>query len=160
MSVQIWYSMEGLDVYEQVHQSELNRIIHLAFLPFLFYGVFRSVPHPIVPYILVAWSGYYGWVINPTEGLITYSVVSPWAILALLKKPNYKQGLGLIITSLVLQEVIGHSLFEEVNSRISITYILNAVMYSPLFYSVYIQQYFPLFIVQIFTIFMLKQIKE
>ena len=160
MSVQIWYSMEGLDVYEQVHQSEINRIIHLAFLPFLFYGVFRSVPHPVVPYILVAWSGYYGWAINPIEGLITYSVVSPWAILALLKQPNYKQGFSLIVGSLVLQEVIGHSLFEQINSRITITYILNAVMYSPLFYSIYIQQYLLLFIIQIAILFLLKQIKE
>jgi len=134
----MWHGLEGLEVYEQVHQNDINRFLHLAFLPAVFYGIFRSVPHSVIPFILFSYTGYYAAVIDIKSAVNNLFLIGPWAVLANNQTPSLKVGLLSLTCSLVIQEVIGHSLFEEINSRLTLSFVLNAIMYSPLFYSMHV----------------------
>lgn len=136
---------QGLEIYEQVHQNEMNRFIHLAFLPMVFYGLFRAVHHSMIPIILASYTGYYIIAVDAYSALTTVFTISPWALLASKKIPSLKLGIALMTTSLVIQEVIGHSLFEQINSRMTFEFVGNAILYSPLFYSAYISTWLYMF---------------
>ena len=142
----IWHGQKGLDVYEEIHVNEINRMIHAAFLPGVFYSIFRGVPclldvsdkRPIMLSIMAVYCGYYSITIDVLTGLSAGLVISPFALLAFghhYRLENHVvQSVKILIASLVIQEVFGHTFFEEVNSRMEVDYIVNAIMFSPLFY--------------------------
>ena len=52
-----------------------------------------------------------------------------------IKDNHVSQSLAVLSGSLIIQEVVGHSLFETVNSRLTFDYVFNAIMFSPLYYA-------------------------
>ena len=42
---------------------------------------------------------------------------------------------------LLIQEIVGHTFFEESNSRLTLSYVINSILYTPLFYTRCIQGY-------------------
>jgi len=150
--MQIWHGQEGLNVYEEIHQNFYNELTHLIFLPGVFYGTFRGVPALLNRYfgvqhnvkvilaIMTLYSSYYACMIDIVSGLTTFLSISPYACIAIehldLKDNHIKQSLTVASASLVIQEVLGHTLFEEVNSRLTVDYVFNAIMFSPLYYAV------------------------
>lgn len=150
----IWTGLDGLVIYEEIHQNITNQIMHVAFLPFVFYGIYRGVPallgfnskdHPKTSAsIITTILAIYGWFytsIDPSMALLTIIHNLPMAYLAHrhLSQTKYQNwqhvGISLIslTSSLVLLEVFGHTFLEEVNSRMSFSYVLNAIIYSPLY---------------------------
>lgn len=110
----------------------------------------RCVSHKCVLYnydwlgiqlIMLLYSGYYFY-IEPQYGVLSYVMVYPWAHLADMymdynKVSSVKVGLTVMTVALVIQEVVGHSYLEAENSRLTASFILNAIMYSPLFYATF-----------------------
>tara|TARA_R100001163_G_C5063300_1_gene200542 strand:- start:948 stop:1532 length:585 start_codon:yes stop_codon:yes gene_type:complete len=159
----IWTGQFGLEVYEEIHNDERNRILHTAFLPFVFYGVFRGIPTLflipakyswiIIGAIISLYCGYYA--TFDQEGAILSAITTlPTAVLAYwhLYECEYKsmsrfqhfiRSVGYLAGSLFLLEVVGHSLFEDVNSRMTFSYVTNAVIYSPLYYAKTFVEYIP-----------------
>lgn len=148
--MQIWHGTEGLDVYEEIHQNVYNELTHIIFLPGVFYGVFRGIPallaliglnYPktLILTIMMTYSSYYAYTIDCISGLTAFITISPYALLANdhyhSKSDSISQSLIIAFGSLFIQEVIGHSLFEAVNSRLTIDYVFNAIMFSPLYYA-------------------------
>jgi hypothetical protein len=154
LGLTIWTGDLGLVIYEEIHQNYYNRLLHVAFLPFVFYGVFLGFPPLVYPesfktyspllialFQLAFFSFYY--FTNVTLAFETVVQMVPMALLAVYRhyQPQFKSSdhiklaVILLTFSLVLQEIIGHSLFEEENSRLTVSYVLNAVLYSPVFYT-------------------------
>jgi len=148
---EVWYGAQGLEVYEEIHQNEMNRLIHTLFLPGVFYGIFRAVP-AILPQKIPTWLSIFCIMMLYTcfyatfdleEANNTFFLTLPYAVMAYQahqqSEPGSYQrhlliGLGSMVTALAIQEVAGHVIYEEIPSRLTTSYILNAVMYSPLFY--------------------------
>ena len=148
--MEIWHGQEGLDVYEEIHQNIYNELTHVIFLPGVFYGVFRGVPsllslislnYPktVIFSIMSLYSVYYSVSVDIISGLTAFLTISPYAFMAYdhLKTKEHHISSSVIIAfgSLFIQEVVGHSLFEETNSRLTVDYVFNAIMFSPLYYA-------------------------
>lgn len=148
--MEIWHGQEGVDVYKEIHQNYYNELTHIIFLPGVFYGIFRGVPallslvninYPVttVLSIMCIYSSYYAYTIDIFSGATAFLTISPYAFVALEhynKMDNHMtQSLTIAGGSLFIQEVLGHSLFESVNSRLTADYIFNAIMFSPLYYA-------------------------
>lgn len=148
--MEVWNGPEGLEVYEQIHQNYWNQMIHFAFLPGVFYGAFRGIaalsqcrrPVSVIVGISSLYGFYYTYYCDIVSGAMTVLYISPYALLACLhlfnRKHHISESLIVLSISLVIQEVFGHTLLETTNSRLTFSYVLNAVMYSPLFYTKYV----------------------
>lgn len=161
--MEVWHGPEGLEIYEQIHQNYWNQMIHFAFLPGVFYGTFRGIAalsdvrHPSS--VIVGLSGLYGFYYacfcGIVPGMLSILYTSPFALLAYLhildRRNHVVESLSVLTASLLIQEVVGHTLLEEINSRLTFSYVLNAVMYSPLFYTKYITVFPILYICQLLT---------
>jgi len=145
--MQIWHGQEGLDVYAEVHQNFYNELTHLVFLPGVFYGAFRGIPslfpHVKPIQVIVALSmiycTYYTYTIDLLTGVTTFLTMSPYMILAqehleVKERNHFVEALAIAAIALIIQEGLGHTLFEEMNSRLTIDYVFNAIMFSPLYY--------------------------
>ena len=148
----IWTGNEGLQVYEEIHQNDYNRLVHVLFLPGVFYGVFRAFPvmsyFPFnrVPYyvsiisILMIYTLYYA-TFDPEGAFYAFLFNLPSATLAYCHiyqynpKTSIKVGLTTMLFSLIVQELVGHFYFEEIKSRLTVSYVFNAIMYAPLFHA-------------------------
>lgn len=149
--MQVWHGQEGLDVYEEIHQNYYNELVHVIFLPGVFYGTFRGIPALLhlctgIEYhkttilsIMMLYSTYYGITLDIQSGLTAFLTISPYGLLAcehLYTKTNHiQQSMLSLISCLTIQEIFGHALFEEVYSRLTVDYIFNAIMFSPLYYA-------------------------
>lgn len=144
----LWHGDEGLKVYEEIHNDYINRLIHSIFIPGVFYSIFRGVPillnvqkKTTVFSIVALYCAYYSFTVDILTGLSTALVISPFAFLALehhhTNRNHILDAVSMLTGSLLIQEVFGHWMFEHVSSRMEFEYVLNAIMFSPLFYARY-----------------------
>ncbi len=151
-----WTGWEGLEVYEEIHNDPINRFIHAAFLPFVIYGTMLGLP---ALFNIKRQHAYYGVGTITFAYILFYSTFSfLWAFAAAFmslpfamhavhrlkvydRVPNVRLAVISLVGALFIQEVIGHTLFEEVNSRMTFSYVFNAIMYSPMFYSTQTNKY-------------------
>ena len=159
----IWTGNFGLTIYEEIPKVLRNRILHTAFLPFVFYGIFRGIPSLffipakyswiVICAIMSLYCGYYA-TFDQEGAILSAITTAPMALLAYwqLYECEYKsmsrfqhfiRSLGYLSSSLFLLEVVGHSLFEDVNSRMTLSYVTNAVIYSPLYYAKTFLEFIP-----------------
>jgi len=149
-SFRLWVGEEGLKVYEEIHQNRDNRNLHVAFLPGVFYGTFMIMPAliPKLPAWLIVFTIMLSYTIFyasfDIEGAIyAFFFTLPSATMALHSHSNgknsvyrnFKVGLIYLIVSLGIQEVFGHFYLEKIPSRLTLSYVTNAIIYSPLFYA-------------------------
>lgn len=162
--ITIWTGEMGLMVYEEIHLNHWNKVLHTAFLPFVFYATFRGFPAIfsllfkmpskyntcVVGTIMTLYALLYGYY-DLADGVASIIYTLPMALLALRHLNNSKCGsgehlcksIGYSAGALILQEILGHAILEETMSRITISYILNAILYSPLFYTRYFIEHLP-----------------
>jgi uncharacterized membrane protein YGL010W len=148
----IWFNQEGLDVYEEIHQNMYNRMVHVIFLPGVFYGVFRAFPalnifpfNRLPPFvsilsILMMYIIYYGsfdlegsfyaFLFNLPSATLAYCHLQQFT-----RESSVRMGLSTMVFSLSIQELVGHLYLEETASRLTVSYVLNAIMYAPLFHA-------------------------
>lgn len=143
--VVIWTGKEGLDVYSEVHQNLGNEVIHTLFLPVIIFSILRWV-HLLVKcdwlarfaifLMFVFYSNFYS-LVGTFDDLVWMSLTVPIIILAELPKFKLnKLGASLcFVIPLIVQEIVGHTLFEGVNSRLTVSHVINAILYTPMFYS-------------------------
>ncbi len=145
---QVWTGEEGLQVYSEVHQTLGNIIIHALFLPVITYSVLRWVyvlfdkflPHKIVSRlvvlaILIFYGNFYSRM-GFFDTTLWFSLTLPIVLLADCNQVNSKFQAGIyFLIPLLVQEIIGHTMFEGVNSRLTLSHVTNAVLYSPMFYT-------------------------
>lgn len=161
LGLDIWTGEEGLEVYEEIHENHWNRALHIAFLAFVYLGVYRGIPAIlgitdyrskwIIGGIMSIYGAFYAtfdqigalWTIlcNLPMGIIAYKQLANSPQIS--RWHHVKISMLFMLSALLLQEVVGHTLWEEVNSRMTFSYVLNAIMYSPLYCSRYIWTYFP-----------------
>lgn len=171
MEFVLWTGNEGLQVYEEIHTNLYNRLLHVAFLPYVFYAVFRGLPalitskykkycFPIVATLQLGFYFFY-YLFDCDDSIYTVFTMLPMTVLAIYQlqgKQSRKQhiiaSIGFFTGALVVQEVIGHSLWEEINSRMTVSYVTNAVLYSPMFYAQH-QYYFNRYPITMIPTFML-----
>lgn len=151
----VWTGDKGLEVYDEVHQNDMNALIHAVFLPFVFYGVMIALP-ALFPttalvrkYIILSLNCMYissYWYVGMQYWFDTLVWMAPATVLAIHTVTKMEQtqrcstfftGLCYMVAALTIQEVVGHMWFEEVPSRLTWSYVLNAIMYSPAFYVKY-----------------------
>jgi hypothetical protein len=135
--------------------------LHVAFLGFVYLGVYRGVPALlgvtnerskwVIGAIMAVYWAFYT-TFDPLGAIWTVLLNIPMAMIAYNQLTNWPNlgrwqhvslSLFYIISALVLQEVIGHTIWEEVNSRMTLSYVFNAIMYSPLYQARYFWTYFP-----------------
>jgi hypothetical protein len=171
MEFVLWTGNQGLEIYEEIHVNLYNRLLHIAFLPFVFYAVFRGIP-PLLTSEYKAYCYYiltifqlcfylFYYLYDCDNSISTVYAMLPMTILAIYqlrgnqsRKQHILASTILFIGSLVIQEVIGHSLWEQINSRITASYVTNAVLYSPMFYAQN-QHYFNTYPITIIPTFIL-----
>jgi len=159
----IWHGEQGLEVYEEIHQEYLNQMIHFAFLPGVFYGTFRGIPallniktSPFIVGLSTFYGIYYALAYSIYGGVGTMIYTAPFAFLAgyhtHTRRDHIREALVIAGSSLLIQEVVGHTILEEINSRLTISFVFNAITYSPLFYLKYVPIFPILYLVQILTV--------
>lgn len=150
-----WITEGGLYTYAEIHNNDANIIMHVLGMPFVMYGCFRGIPSLFymnkeqmiffARSIMSTYILYYSF-INWKYGFISYILGMPIYTLSIKHyKPNNGNTLRcilIIFTALYFQEVCGHTLFENVNSRMEIKYISNAILYAPLFCNYHIADLF------------------
>lgn len=145
MGLIVWTGKEGLQVYSEVHKTLGNRIIHTIFLPLIMICVLRFIhisfrylwfSRFIIFLLFLFYSNFYA-LVGVMDNLVWMTLITP--LIFIVEHPKYQlnrfQTISVSIVSLLIQEVLGHTFFEGVNSRFSPSYILNAILYTPLFYS-------------------------
>lgn len=154
----------GLDVYEEIHQDYWNKLIHFAFLPGVFYGAFRGVPAligasnpgPVVTGMSFAYGIYYALAHSIYAGVGTMIYTVPFAFLAVChtvtRNNHVRESFCVALWCLLFQEMIGHTLLEETNSRLTVEYVTNAIIYSPLFYTSCVIKLPILYLFQLMTV--------
>lgn len=158
--------LDGLRVYEEVHQNYWNKLVHSIFLPGVFYAVFRGIPHllPFEPmktaaFIYAVYTTYYIYDIG-VFSVFGSLMIAPYWVLAVVDMDRYTTHVvpSLLIAglSLGIQEALGHLYFEEAASRLTPMYIFNAITYSPLFYMAHVPMY--IYLVQLALTIVLIQI--
>ncbi len=142
----LWVGEEGLKVYSEVHQHMGNVIVHTLFLPIITYSVLRwvyvlaknrAMSRIVIMGMMMTYSNFYV-LMGLVDMFLWFSLTIPLAILADrdFKVVNTKTRAFLcFLAPLLIQEIVGHALFEGVNSRLDVSHIANAVLYSPMFYT-------------------------
>lgn len=154
-------SCEGLDIYEEVHQQEGNIFIHFLFLPGVFYGIFRGIPAMLdldtnIPFSIMVSTLYtLMYAYDCAEYAIQVPImILPYIVLSSVhyhsRRNHVRESLFAFGTCLLIQEVIGHTFIEEVNSRLTVGYVSNAVLYSPMFYSQNVYRFFATYLFQLY----------
>lgn len=150
----IWLFKEGLDVYSEIHKNDANILVHVIFMPLVAYSILRGIPSLLnlnkkymihmVNLIHLAYVLYY-FTFDQFNAISMAILYSPVLMLA---KRDYQRGLKnfmkcfmILATTLVIQEVLGHSIYEKTNSRPG-KYIINAIMYAPIFSAYHTTKYF------------------
>ena len=146
LGFKLWIGEEGLKVYSEVHQHLGNVIIHTLFLPMITYSVLRWVyvladsrimSRLIVAGMILSYANFYI-LIGAVDVFLWFSLTLPLLILA-DRDPaviNTKTRAFLcFLVPLLIQEIVGHTLFEGANSRLNLSHVTNAVLYTPMFYT-------------------------
>ena len=142
---------DSLMLYAQIHQNRFNQLIHAIGMPFVGYAVFGGLPllaqkfNPnlivnnmriaiYLLYVLYYWS-------FDLAGAMTTAIVYGYVLNKVLDDDELISDqttniflayyLFIFCFSLILQEFIGHSFFEEQNSFVC--QIPNSIMIAPLF---------------------------
>lgn len=153
LGLKIWLGKEGFQVYEEVHQNSINRFIHVIGLPLIVYSVLlwiyaltrnagNKFSRICIIAVFSAYSNFYQR-IGRVDQLTWMSLIFPIMVLADKSRRMRRIKLFatlLFISCLVIQEVIGHTLFEGVNLLLAPSYVVNSILYTPFFYSHYIHQ--------------------
>lgn len=154
LGFQLWYGEEGFQVYSQVHQDPVNRLIHVfgsaviiySVLLWIYYFTRKSgikVSRICVVVLWTLYSNFYEYVGNADQFIWVF-LMFPIMVLAdksrKLHKSKFWPGV-LFLSCLIIQEVIGHTYFERANSRLTLSHVTNAVLYTPFFYSRYIHNF-------------------
>jgi len=136
----IWTGQKGLKVYEEIHQNDYNRLVHVVF-PMMPFFPFNRLPYYVsIIGILMMYTIYYA-SFDPEGAFYAFLFNLPSATLAgchiyqYSPKNSIKVGLSTMLFSLTVQELLGHFYFEEVKSRLTVSYVFNAIMYAPLFHA-------------------------
>lgn len=141
----IWTGEEGFEVYREVHKTLGNEIIHTIFLPVITFSVLRWVhllfrnvwlSRFIIFLMFLFYSNFYA-LVSVMDNLVWMALTFP--LIVLTEMPGFRLntiGASLcFMIPLLIQEIIGHTLFEGANSRPTISHITNAVLYTPMFYT-------------------------
>ena len=141
--MQTWTGEQGLQVYSEVHQTLGNIIIHALFLPVITYSILRWIyvlfdrvtARAIIFGILLFYGNFYS-LMGFYDTMIWFSLTLPLVIIADSDKDNTRLKAGVFfLLPLLVQEIIGHTLFEGVNSRFTFSHVTKAILYTPMFYS-------------------------
>lgn len=138
---------EGVDHYAEIHTSYLNCVIHTIFMPYTMFGMFLWIPallrlNPRKAYILrlnviIFYIGLYLRISAETTLLVCLHYFNAYifSVKIYAHYPNLLLRIGLLfsISSLIIQEIIGHYLGGDEPSRL--LSIPNAILYAP-YYSV------------------------
>ncbi len=147
----LWTGLEGLLIYQEIHQNFWNILIHVLFLPFVFFGCYLLIPTLISKnlkvklyikmFITLSYTLFYlmiNWqcaLLICLMGAILMCLTQEYNIRIIgIDKEIIITSLKFIAIPLIIQEIFGHLLFEQVTSLMNFSYILNAIMYSPLFF--------------------------
>ena len=137
----------GYDLYAEIHQSYLNQLIHGLFMPVLIYGVYVSLPALLgrtgnnawyaSMYLYWAYFAYYmGF--DPVGAVLSAILYAPGLYLSSKRFyypeqrwRNFAIGLVWIFSAVGVQELVGHTLCEEVNS--DLLQLHNSITIAPIF---------------------------
>lgn len=138
---------DGYDLYKELHQDPINQYIHGIGMPFVGLGLFIWLPALLKYYkssaeflnmaIVLSYYLYYlTW--DPPGAVLCYTlyfcIQSALPYRYFTKRNRYKLltiGFSIMSISLIAQEIIGHSLFEQKNSNLC--HVPNSIMIAPLF---------------------------
>jgi hypothetical protein len=148
-SIGILAGKEGVIYYGEVHQSLMNKIIHFVFMIPTTFATIMIIPcvfdmsgkdyNKVLKSLYIIYITHY-MTIDVISG-INVSIMYYFPFI--LACNTYVQqdrhfclniGINLLLVSLFIQEIFGHFLFEQRQSRFE--GIFNAILYAP-FYSVY-----------------------
>lgn len=138
----------GYDLYAELHQNYWNRLIHGIFMPFLVYGVFNGIPAVLSQtnymntvmtkiYIYVGYLSYYLF-FDPIGSVMTCITYFPALYFSMKKEYSVEkrwtdigEAIMLISFSVFIQEIVGHTIFENKNS--DLVQVINSILIAPLF---------------------------
>jgi len=134
---------DGLNYYGQVHRSLLNCIIHTIGMPFTIHGIYSWAPAVFAleadsailmqTFFYLLFSTHYI-TVHFWSGVLCAIIYGIAVVLAARKylktngKGMLKYGLVVSFVALVLQEVIGHTISSDGNSRLEA--VPNAILYA------------------------------
>lgn len=137
----------GYDLYAEIHQNYVNQLIHGLFMPFVVYGTLLGVPAllgfsgnkalEMAGYIYTSYLMYY-LTFDPLGMFLSALMYTP--CLYFVNKESYtpqdrwrifSRGVGWLLAAVGIQEIIGHTLFEEVNS--DLWQLPNSILIAPIF---------------------------
>jgi len=141
-----YFGEEGYNVYKDMHHSSFNTFLHGLFMPFVVYGVLFGLPvlwsrtasqaHNWAVVIYVIYTLYY-FFFDFWGGLLTAVFYLP-AVMTFPDWRNTAQRNFVVklcfvsfVMALAIQEVIGHWMFEQKSSDVSV--VLTSISIAPLF---------------------------
>jgi len=142
---------EASEYYGEIHNSVINKILHIMFIPIASYYFLLWIPEmfnmnkrkaqSFMTFIYYTLCTHYC-TIDLTIGLLTFSSYYGFYSKAMHDYGSYKKYHTLIYYFVIMSsiEFIGHTLFEHEQSRFS--GILNAVLYSHYFDTKILFNYF------------------
>ena len=149
----------GYDLYAEIHQNYYNQLIHGLFMPMLAFGVFMGLPALFnqssrafqrqtcavaqsqtvlaQAYLYIAYLMYY-LSFDPLGAVMT-AIIYAFPLYLATTKIYYPWqrwrdvGIGLmwVFLAVIIQEVFGHTLFEQINS--DLWQVPNSILIAPLF---------------------------
>lgn len=143
-AVPIWVSGvplgdKGLRFYGMVHVKPLNRWIHTVGMPFTSFGGLSLLPVGFQAAVFAAYIAHYASFAKDAHLRRVVALYLPVLYCSMSSATTLgwhaaaARGLACMICALVFQEVIGHWLSGDPQSRMTKKAIANAVIYAPLF---------------------------
>ncbi len=143
----ILFGQDSYNLYAEIHQNDYNQLIHGLFMPGVAYGIFLGLPaifnqkgmvaHKLQYAIYLAYALYYV-TFDHMGALFSVLLYYPFMWLASNEYKTMYDRKKLIIkaifvmfVSLVIQEGIGHTFFEDTNSHLED--LPNSILIAPLF---------------------------
>jgi len=143
------YGQEGYDLYAQIHTTLGNQLVHGVGMIFVVYGVFQMMNSfvrtkqsaaDLMLSVYLGYLFYYSW-FDPLGAFLSGLVYNLPLKKALyessstysseFRRRNFQKGLIYLIGSILVQEIIGHTLFEQTNSNL--WELPNSLIIAPLF---------------------------
>lgn len=152
-SICFYFGTEGYNIYKEMHHNNINRVIHGIFMPLLVYGLFlglipqltssKANARKIVNIITSLYILHY-LTFDPLGALLVIANYSPVLICVFYTwgsinmkfdrmeyMPYFITGFSCVMFSLIIQEGIGHTIFEQKNSNLFV--LPTSILMAPLF---------------------------